>query len=173
MNVIQSIDPAFVLVCCCVLLCTHLRDPVPHFRRHPFSDYGLASVCVCVCVCVCVYVCLFMFAFGPAQLALGRPQDRLSAARSRACRGLHRAAGAACPPGLAELFFPRHSVACLSSLGPTILFSMFSAFPMSTRKCVCVCASVEIFLSQYSSILSPTHAHIYGINLSIFELYGF
>ena len=52
MNVIQSIDPAFVLVCCCVLLCTHLRDPVPHFRRHPFSDYGFASVFVCVCVCV-------------------------------------------------------------------------------------------------------------------------
>ena len=45
-------DPALVLVCCCGLLCTHLRDPVPHFRRHPFSDYGLASVCVCVCVCV-------------------------------------------------------------------------------------------------------------------------
>ena len=45
-------DPAFVLVCCCGLLCTHLRDPVPRFRRHPFSDYGLASVCVCVCVCV-------------------------------------------------------------------------------------------------------------------------
>ena len=42
-------DPAFVLVCCCGLLCTHLRDPVPRFRRHPFSDYGLASVCVCVC----------------------------------------------------------------------------------------------------------------------------
>ena len=53
MIVMQGIDPAFVLVCCCVLLCTHLRDPVPHFRRHPFSDYGLASVCVCVCVCVC------------------------------------------------------------------------------------------------------------------------
>ena len=49
MNVIQSIDPAFMLMCCCVLLCTHLWDPVPHFRRHPFSDYGLASVCVCVC----------------------------------------------------------------------------------------------------------------------------
>ena len=39
-----------MLVCCCGLLCTHLRDPVPRFRRHPFSDYGLASVCVCVCV---------------------------------------------------------------------------------------------------------------------------
>ena len=52
-------DPAFVLVCCCGLLCTHLRDPVPRFRRHPFSDYGLASVCVCVCVmCVCVFVCV-------------------------------------------------------------------------------------------------------------------
>ena len=54
-----GIDSALVLVCCCGLLCTHLRDPVPRFRRHPFShpfsDYGLASVCVCVCVCVCVY----------------------------------------------------------------------------------------------------------------------
>ena len=40
-------DPVFVLVCCCGLLCTHLRDPVPRFRRHPFSDYGLASVRVC------------------------------------------------------------------------------------------------------------------------------
>ena len=44
--------------------CTHLRDPVPHFRRHPFSDYGLASVCVCLCVCVlylsimCSHVCI-------------------------------------------------------------------------------------------------------------------
>ena len=86
MNVIQSIDPAFVLVCCCVLLCTHLRDPVPHFRRHPFSDYGLASAhlrdpvprfrrhpfsdyglaSVCVCVCVCfrlILSSLFVFGF--------------------------------------------------------------------------------------------------------------
>ena len=37
-----------VCVCCCGLLCTHLRDPVPRFRRHPFSDYGFASMCVCV-----------------------------------------------------------------------------------------------------------------------------
>ena len=43
-----GIDSALVLVCCCGLLCTHLRDPVPRFRRHPFSDYGLASVCVCL-----------------------------------------------------------------------------------------------------------------------------
>ena len=44
-----------MLVSGCGLLCTHLWDPVPRFRRHPFSDYGFASVCVCVCVCVCVY----------------------------------------------------------------------------------------------------------------------
>ena len=40
-----------MLVSGCGLLCTHLWDPVPRFRRHPFSDYGLASVCMCVCVC--------------------------------------------------------------------------------------------------------------------------
>ena len=48
--------PALVLVCCCGLLCTHLRDPVPHFRRHPFSDYGLESMCVCVCESVGVII---------------------------------------------------------------------------------------------------------------------
>ena len=32
--------------------CTHLRDLVPRFRRHPFLDLGLESVCVFVCVCV-------------------------------------------------------------------------------------------------------------------------
>ena len=45
-------DSASVLLCRCVLLCTHLRDLVPRFRRHPFLDLGLESVCVCVCVCV-------------------------------------------------------------------------------------------------------------------------
>ena len=39
-----------MLLCRCVLLCTHLRDLVPRFRRHPFLDLGLESVCVCVCV---------------------------------------------------------------------------------------------------------------------------
>ena len=48
-----GIDSVLVLVSGCGLLCTHLWDPVPRFRRHPFSDYGFASVCVCVCVCVC------------------------------------------------------------------------------------------------------------------------
>ena len=43
-------DSASELLCRYVLLCTHLRDPVPHFRRHFFL------VCVCVCVCVCVRV---------------------------------------------------------------------------------------------------------------------
>ena len=38
-----------MLLCRCVLLCTHLRDLVPRFRRHPFLDLGLESVCVCVC----------------------------------------------------------------------------------------------------------------------------
>ena len=41
-----------MLLCRCVLLCTHLWDLVPRFRRHPFLDFGLESVCVCVCVCV-------------------------------------------------------------------------------------------------------------------------
>ena len=45
-----------MLLCRCVLLCTHLWDLVPRFRRHPFLDLGLESVCVCVCVCVCVFV---------------------------------------------------------------------------------------------------------------------
>ena len=39
-----------MLLCRCVLLCTHLRDLVPRFRRHPFLDLGLESVCVCVCM---------------------------------------------------------------------------------------------------------------------------
>ena len=39
-----------MLLCRYVLLCMHLWDPVPHFRRHPFLDLGLESVCVCVCV---------------------------------------------------------------------------------------------------------------------------
>ena len=45
-----------MLLCRCVLLCTHLRDLVPRFRRHPFLDLGLESVCVCVCVCVLFYI---------------------------------------------------------------------------------------------------------------------
>ena len=64
-------DSASVLLCRCVLLCTHLRDLVPRFRRHPFLDLGLESVCVCVCLsvsfcviklrfkCVCVWMQLF------------------------------------------------------------------------------------------------------------------
>ena len=49
--------------------------------------------------------------------------------------------GAARPPSLAELIFRLHSVACLSSLGPTVLFSMFSSFPDADAKvCVCVLA---------------------------------
>ena len=89
---------------------------------------------------------ILMFSYGPAQPALGRPQDRLSAASSCASRVLQ---GAACPPGLAELIFDLPSVACLSSLWPTILFRMFSAFPDVdaklcgwTRKCVCVCMCI-------------------------------
>ena len=42
-----------MLLCRCVLLCTHLWDLVPRFRRHPFLDLGLESVCVCVRVCMC------------------------------------------------------------------------------------------------------------------------
>ena len=63
---------------------------------------------------------------------------------SRACRGLQ---GAACPPCLAELIFCLHSIACLSSLGPTILFSMFSAFPdVDSKVCVCMCVCVCVFV---------------------------
>ena len=88
-----------------------------------------------------------MFHRGPAQPALGRPQERLSAACS--CASCSCAScvlqGAARPPSLAELIFRLHSVACLSSLGPTVLFSMFSAFPDVDAKvfvCVCVCVCV-------------------------------
>ena len=98
---------------------------------------------------------VFMFSSGPAQHALGRPQDRLAAAGSRVSRGLLQ--GAACPSSGAELIFYLHSVACLSSLGPTLLFfsfffgrrrlkkrssagfdHCFPLFPTSTRTCVCV-----------------------------------
>ena len=66
-------------------------------------------------VCVCVCVC--------------------------ASRGLLQ--GAACPPSLVELIFCRHAVACLSSIGPTLLFRMFSAFPdVDSKVCVCVCVCV-------------------------------
>ena len=77
---------------------------------------------------------IFMF----AQHALGRPQDRLSAASSRASRVLQ---GAACPPSLAELIFCLHSVACLSSIGPTFLFRMFFRFSRRRLESVCVCVS--------------------------------
>ena len=77
-----------------------------------------------------------MFHRGPAQPALGRPQERLSAACS--CASCSCAScvlqGAARPPSLAELIFRLHSVACLSSLGPTVLFSMFSSFPDADAK---------------------------------------
>ena len=57
--------------------------------------------------------------------------------------------GAARPPSLAELIFRLHSVACLSSLGPTVLFSMFSSFPDADAK-VCdqfgVCSSGKVFV---------------------------
>ena len=83
-----------------------------------------------------------MFSSGPAQHALGRPQDRRSAAGSSASRGLLQ--GAACPPSLAELIFCLHSVACLSSIGPTLLFRMFSAFPdVDSKVCVCVCVCIK------------------------------
>ena len=90
-----------------------------------------------------------MFSSGPAQHALGRPQDRRSAAGSSASRGLLQ--GAACPPSLAELIFCLHSVACLSSIGPTLLFRMFSAFSdVDSKVCVCVCVFVEILLKIIS-----------------------
>ena len=83
-----------------------------------------------------------MFFRGPAQPALGRPQDRFSAAGS--CASCSCAScvlqGAARPPSLAELIFCLHSVTCLSFLGPTVLFAWFSSFPDADAK---VCGSVE------------------------------
>ena len=42
-------------------------------RRHPFSDYGLASVCVCVCVCVCERSLFFVFIPSHACRPSGQP----------------------------------------------------------------------------------------------------
>ena len=42
--------------------------------------------------------------------------------------------GAARPLSLAALLLRLHSVACLSSLGPTVLFITFSAFPDGDAK---------------------------------------
>ena len=85
-----------------------------------------------------------MFCRGPAQPALGRPQDRFSAAGS--CASCSCAScvlqGAARPPSLAELIFCLRSVACLSSLGQTVLFAWFSSFPDADAK-VCVCGGGE------------------------------
>ena len=62
---------------------------------------------------------------------------------SRACRGLQ---GAACPPSVAELIFCLHSVACLSSIGPTFLFRMFSRFSRRRLESVCVCVCVCVWV---------------------------
>ena len=84
-----------------------------------------------------------MFHRGPAQPALGRPQDRFSESCCSCASCVLQ--GAARPPSLAALLFRLHSVACLSSLGPTVLFSMFSAFPdVDAKVCVCVCIVVGI-----------------------------
>ena len=81
---------------------------------------------------------IFMFHRGPAQPALGRPQDRFSAACS--CASCSCAScvlqGAARPPSLAELIFRLHSVACLSSLGPTVQHVF--GFSRRRRESVCV-----------------------------------
>ena len=45
---------------------------------------------------------------------------------------------------MAALLFRLHSVACLSSFGPTVLLRGFSALPTATRKCVCVCVCVLV-----------------------------
>ena len=95
-----------------------------------------------------------MFFRGPAQPALGRPQDRFSAAGS--CASCSCAScvlqGAARPPSLAELIFRLHSVACLSSLGPTVLFEWFSSFPdADANVCVCVC---EVFARRSVDVVS-------------------
>ena len=114
-----------------------------------------------------------MFSSGPAQHALGRLHGRRSAAGSSASRGLLQ--GAACPPSLAELIFCLHSVACLSSLGPTLLFSMFSAFPDVDSKvcvcvCVCVCACVwGIMMKMMKAAISIVEDHLH---LDIFTRFG-
>ena len=100
--------------------------------------------CFCSSLSFLGWPSIFMSSSGPAQHALGRPQDRLAAAGSRVSRGLLQ--GAACPSSGTELIFYLHSVACLSSLGPTLLFCMFSAFPdVDSKVCVCVCVCVCVF----------------------------
>ena len=76
----------------------------------------------------------FHFHRGPTQPGLGRPHDRFSAACYCASCVLQ---GAARPLGLAALLLRLHSIACVSSLGPTFLFSRFLAFPDGDAK-VCV-----------------------------------
>ena len=93
-----------------------------------------------------------MFSSGPAQHALGRPQDRRSAAGSSApvrdagcCRGLHvRLAWRS----LFFVFTPLH--ACRLSDQP-FFSACFPLFPTSTRKCVCVCTKK----SKYPQAKSP------------------
>ena len=87
-----------------------------------------------------------MFSSGPAQHALGRPQDRRSAAGSSASRGLLQ--GAACPPSLAELIF-MSSLRCM-----LVVHQANPSFPhvfrFSRRRlesvcvCVCVCSGMVV-----------------------------
>ena len=79
----------------------------------------------------------FMFAFGPAQLALGRPQDRLSAARSRVCRGLRGAAGGCMSAELGGAYFLSSRCCMLVVFRANLPFPhVFPLFSTATRKCV-------------------------------------
>ena len=86
----------------------------------------------------------FMFAFGPAQLALGRPQDCLSAARSRTCRGLRGAAGGCMSAELGGAYFSS-SFRCMLVV-PRANHSFQHVFRFFRRRlesvCVCVCVCV-------------------------------
>ena len=139
----MCIRDSFVLVCCCGLLCTHLRDPVPRFRRHPFSDYGFASVCVCADPAHAEPAGrLSMRWVGPSSASL-----RLAPVCSRVSRGLLQR-DSCMSAGLGGAHF-------LSSFSDILVVpranhpfsACFSAFPDGDSKvcvCVCVCVCVEL-----------------------------
>ena len=124
--------------------------------RFLFSAFlrGLAQSSRAISLVIVVFrlVVHFHVHRGPAQPALGRPQDRFSAACSCAscscasrCWGLHvRRAWRS----LFFVFIPSHT--CRPS-GQPFFSSGFRVFPTATRKCVCVCVCVCVcFINSLS-----------------------
>ena len=130
---------AFLDVCVCVCVCENCHLGAFVFPRASLFSAFLRTLALSARALLFVIAIFWLAVHFHVLLRVG-PACAGSAPRSprcsfsRACRGLQ---GAACPPSLAELIFCLHSVACLSSIGPTILFRMF--FRFSRRVCVCVC----------------------------------